>query len=78
VLTGIDVEGTLDNNSRAHNQSRVEPELVRAGSRAAASANGARAITMEATVEELTPLGVAKQPKVLGAWPEGWTGSRAG
>src|SRR5262249_41704669 len=33
---------------------------------------------MEAVVEELTPLGVAKQPKVLGAWPEGWTCSRAG
>src|SRR5262249_55966980 len=32
---------------------------------------------MEAAVEELTPLGVLKQPKVLGAWSEGWTYSRA-
>jgi hypothetical protein len=29
--------------------------------------NRAGAITMEAAVEELTPLGVVKQPKVLGA-----------
>jgi len=29
--------------------------------------NRASAITMEAAVEELTPLGVVKQPKVLGA-----------
>jgi hypothetical protein len=27
---------------------------------------------MEAPVEDLTPLGVLKQPKVLGAWFEGW------
>src|SRR5262249_31488 len=40
--------------------------------------NGAGAITMEAAVEELTPLGVLKQPKVLGAWSEVWTYSRAG
>src|SRR5215467_10584501 len=33
---------------------------------------------MEAAVEERAPLGVAKQPKVLGACPEGWTCSRAG
>jgi hypothetical protein len=33
---------------------------------------------MEAAVEELTPLGVLKQPKVLGAWSEVWTCSRAG
>ena len=33
---------------------------------------------MEAAVEELTPLGVLKQPKVLGAWSEVWTYSRAG
>jgi len=31
-----------------------------------------------AAVEELTPLGVLKQPKVLGAWTEVWTCSRAG
>jgi hypothetical protein len=30
------------------------------------------AIAMEAPVEELTPLGVLKQPKVLGAWFEVW------
>src|SRR5262249_2719538 len=36
------------------------------------------AITMEAAVEELTPLGVVKQPKVLGAWSEVWTCSRPG
>jgi hypothetical protein len=29
--------------------------------------NRARAITMETTIEELTPLGILKQPKVLGA-----------
>src|SRR5262245_54913916 len=40
--------------------------------------NRAGAITMEAAVEELTPLGVVKQPKVLGAWSEVWTCSRAG
>jgi hypothetical protein len=39
--------------------------------------NRAGAITMEAAVEELTPLGVLKQPKVLGAWSV-WTYSRAG
>jgi hypothetical protein len=33
---------------------------------------------MEAAVEELTPLGIVKQPKVLGAWSELWTCSRAG
>ena len=33
---------------------------------------------MEAAVEELTPLGIVKQPKVLGAWSEVWTCSRAG
>jgi hypothetical protein len=33
---------------------------------------------MEAAVEELTPLGVVKQPKVLGAWSEVWTCSHAG
>src|SRR5262249_43428028 len=33
---------------------------------------------MEAAVEELTPLGVVKQLKVLGAWSEVWTCSRAG
>jgi hypothetical protein len=40
--------------------------------------NRTGAITMEAAVEELTPLGVVKQPKVLGAWSEVWTYSRAG
>jgi hypothetical protein len=40
--------------------------------------NRAGAITMKAAVEELTPLGVLKQPKVLGAWSEVWTYSRAG
>src|SRR5438876_7962288 len=33
---------------------------------------------MEAAVEERAPLGVLKQPKVLGAWSEVWTCSRAG
>ena len=33
---------------------------------------------MEAAVEELTPLGIVEQPKVLGAWSEVWTYSRAG
>jgi len=33
----------------------------------------AGAITMEAAVEELTPLGVLKQLKVLGAWSEVWS-----
>src|SRR5256886_5137741 len=33
---------------------------------------------MEAAVEELTPLAVVKQPKVLGAWSGVWTHSRAG
>jgi len=33
---------------------------------------------MEAAVEELTPLGIVKQPKVLRAWSEVWTYSRAG
>jgi hypothetical protein len=40
--------------------------------------NRAAAITMEAAVEELTPLGVLKQPKVLGAGSEVWSYSRAG
>jgi hypothetical protein len=30
--------------------------------------NRAGAITMEAAIEELTPLRIVKQPKVLGAW----------
>src|SRR5262245_31694524 len=33
---------------------------------------------MEAAVEELSPLGVVKQPMVLGAWSEVWTYSHAG
>ena len=40
--------------------------------------NRAGAITMEAAVEELTSLGVVKQPKVLGAWSEVWICPRAG
>jgi hypothetical protein len=32
--------------------------------------NRTGAITMEAAVEELAPLGVVKQPKVLGAGPK--------
>jgi hypothetical protein len=35
--------------------------------------NRAGAITMEAAVEELTPLGVVKQLKMFGAWSEVWT-----
>jgi hypothetical protein len=40
--------------------------------------NRAGAIAVEAAVEELTPLGVLKQPKVLGAWSKVWTFSHDG
>src|SRR5262245_48460579 len=33
---------------------------------------------MEAAVEQLAPLGIVKQPKVLGAWSEVWTYCRTG
>jgi len=39
--------------------------------------NGAGAVTMEAAVEELTPPGVLKQPKVLGAGSKVRSSSRA-
>jgi hypothetical protein len=40
--------------------------------------NRAGAVTMEAAVEELTPLGMVKQPKVLGARSGVWTCCRVG